>query len=166
MNRFQRLVRHLTTTRRAGRRAFPAVALAEIQQAIAQGERLHRAEVRIIIEPSLDILDVFQGATSRMRARELFSEYAIWDTEENTGVLVYVNLADHKVEIIADRVAGRALQPQDWQAVCRTMTDAFRQGAYRDGAVAGLMQLNDLLHRHFPDDGSTENQLSNRPVML
>lgn len=166
MNRFQRLLRHLTTTRRAGRRAFPPEALADIQQAIVQGERLHRAEVRIIIEPSLNILDVFQGDTSRMRARELFSEYGIWDTEENTGVLVYVNLADHQVEIIADRAAGRALQPQDWQAVCRTMTDAFKRGAYRDGTVAGLMQLNDLLHQHFPDDGSTENQLSNRPVML
>ena len=166
MNRLRRLLRHLTTTGRAGRRAFPADALDAIQQTIAQGERLHRAEVRIIIEPSLDMIDVLQGETARMRARELFSQYGIWDTEENTGVLVYVNLADHKVEIIADRAVGRALSAQDWQAVCRTMTDAFKRGAYRDGAVAGLSQLNDLLCRHFPDDGASDNQLSNRPLVL
>lgn len=166
MNTLSRLWRHLKTTAGTGRRAFPQEVLDAIQQTIAEGERLHRAEVRVIIETSLTLGQVLKGETSRMRARTLFSEHRIWDTEENTGVLIYVLLADHKVEIITDRAVGRALTPQEWQGVCRTMTEDFRRGDYRHGAVSALEQLNALLHERFPDDGSRANQLSDHPVVL
>ncbi len=166
MTKFSRFYRHLLMTKAAARRAFPAASLQAIQAAIAQGEGLHRAEVRVIIEPSLSIGDVLEGQHARQRARELFSLYRIWDTEENCGVLVYINLADHKVEIIADRAAGRALHASDWQAVCKTMTQGFAQGRYEESALAALNQLNDLLHAHFPASGDTANELSNRPLIV
>ncbi len=90
----------------------------------------------------------------------------MWDTEENCGVLVYINLADHKVEIIADRASGRALQPGDWQAVCRTMTEGFAQGRYEQSVLAALDMLNGLLHRHFPGQGDSANELSDRPLIV
>jgi len=161
-----RLLRHLFTTAAAGRRLFPSATLKAIQAAIAQGEKLHRAEVRLIVEPAMPVADVFGGMSSRERARLLFSDYRIWDTEENCGVLVYVNLADHKVEIIADRAVGRAIAAADWQKVCRTMTAGFAAGNYHDSAIAALAQLNALLHAHFPSDGATPNELSNRPLII
>lgn len=166
MDILSRLWRHVRTTSRSGRRAFPQATLDAIQHGIAAGERLHRAEVRVIIEASLTPWQVLQQETSRMRAAELFAEHRIWDTEENTGVLIYILLADHKVEIIADRAAARALAPETWQAVCRTMTEAFRRGDYHQGTVSALEQLNRLLHDHFPDDGSRPNQLADHPVIL
>ena len=72
---------------------------------------------------------VLNGVTSRNRAHELFSHYRLWDTEENVGVLLYVNLADHKVEIIVDRAIGRATKSAEWQGVCKTMTKEFANGA-------------------------------------
>lgn len=161
-----RLLRHLFTTTAAGRRVFPAATLKAIQAAIAQGEKLHRAEVRLIIEPAMPLADVFSGLSSRERARLLFAEYRVWDTEENCGVLVYVNLADHKVEIVADRAVGRAIAAADWQKVCRTMTEGFAAGNYHDSVIAALAQLNALLHAHFPSDGATPNELSNRPLII
>lgn len=169
MNRFARTFRHLTTGRLTGRKAFPSDTLKAIQAAIAEGETLHRAEVRLIVEPSLELQDAWSGMTSRERARELFTLYRIWDTEENCGVLIYINLADHQVEIIADRGIARCVPASGWQAVCATMTGGFAQEMYHDSAIAGLKQLNALLRDYFPEERSVQdqrNQLSNRPIIL
>jgi len=166
MKTLSRLFKHLTKTTGFGRRAFPEPTLKAIEDAIAAGEMRHRAEVRVIVEPSLGVLDVLAGQTPRERARELFAHYGVWDTEENCGVLVYINLADHQVEIVADRGIGRTVAAQDWEAICRTMTQGFARGDYHNSTLAALAQLNALLEEHYPDDGSTHNQLTNRPVML
>jgi uncharacterized membrane protein len=166
MKTLSRMMRHLSTTRTAGKRAFPAATLAAIQAAITDGEALHRAEVRLIVEPSLTLQTVLEGMSSRERAIELFTLYRVWDTDENCGVLIYINLADHQVEIIADRGIGRAVAKEDWQAVCKTITHGFARGNYHDSVLAGLAQLNALLKAHFPADGARANELPNRPVML
>jgi uncharacterized membrane protein len=166
MKTLSRMFRHLSTTTAGGRRAFPPAALKAIQDAIAKGETVHRAEVRLVIEPALTMQAVLNGTTARERAVELFSDYRIWDTEENCGVLIYINLADHKVEIIADRGINRLVSAQDWQAICRTMTNGFARGVFHDSVIAALDQLNALLQSHFPEDGSSTNQLPNQPIML
>jgi uncharacterized membrane protein len=161
-----RLFRHLRTTTAAARRAFPDATLKAIEATIAEGEKHHRAEVRLVVEPALDAQAVLAGMSPRERARELFAHYRVWDTEENCGVLVYVNLADHQVEIVADRGVGRVVAAQKWHTICRTMTQGFARGAYHDSMLAALGELNTLLQQHYPDDGSTQNQLSNRPIIL
>lgn len=166
MKKLTRLVRHLTTTRMAARRIFPAHTLKAIQTAIAHGESLHRAEILLIVEPALTVSEVLSSESARQRAHELFAFHRIWDTEENCGILIYINLADHKVEIIADRTVGRLLPPSDWQAVCHTMTQGFARGDFHDSAVAALSQLNTLLQTHFPANGSTLNELPNQPLMI
>jgi uncharacterized membrane protein len=166
MNKISRFFRHLLTTRAAARKAFPAQALHDIQATIATGEKLHRAEVRLIIEPALPLNDLLQGVHSRARARELFTLYRVWDTEDNCGVLVYINLADHKVEIIADRASGRALQPNDWKEICRAMTEGFARDVYGPSVQAALEMLNELLQRHFPGHGANVNELSDRPLIV
>lgn len=166
MKTMSRMLRHLFTTRLAGHRAFPNETLKAIQAAIAAGENQHRAEIRLIVEPALALHAALAGVSSRERARELFSDYRIWDTEENCGVLVYINLADRKVEIVADRGVGKLLAAKEWQAVCQTMTQGFARGAFHDSAIAGLAQLNGLLKTQFPATGARPNELSNRPVVL
>jgi uncharacterized membrane protein YgcG len=166
MNKFARAWRHATTTRAEGKRLFPPQTLTAIQTTIAAGEKLHRAEVRVIVEPALTINDVWSGMSSRARASELFTLYRIWDTEQNCGVLIYINLADHQVEIIADR-GLKKISAADWQAVCATMTGGFAQGAYHDSVITGLAQLNMLLKKHFPEGQSPQfDQLSNLPILL
>jgi hypothetical protein len=166
MNTLARIFRHLTTTSLTGRRTFPLHTLKAIQTAIAQGEAQHRAEVRLIVEPSLTLWDVIGGLHTRERARELFSHYRIWDTEENCGILIYINLADHKVEIIADRTATRAIPSSDWQSVCHTMTQGFARGDFHDSAIQALAQLSTLLKTSLPATGANPNELSNRPIVL
>jgi len=169
MNKLTRLYRHLTTTSATGRTLFPEATLQAIEAAIAEGERQHRAEVHMIVEPALPLGAVWSGDTARDRARELFSEYRIWDTEENCGVLVYVNIADHQVEVVADRGVGRTVSLAEWQGVCDTMTRGFAGGEHHTGALEALRELNALLAKYFPDHPGAEpgeNQLPDRPLMI
>ncbi|HEY4073702.1 MAG TPA: TPM domain-containing protein [Herbaspirillum sp.] len=167
MNIGLRLWRHIGTTKRAAKRLFPPASLLAIQEAIAAGEATHRAEVRVIIEAALTPGFILQGGTARRRAVELFTHYRIWDTEENCGLLLYINLADHKVEIIADRGVDRVISKPEWQAVCKTVTTGFASDAYHDSLPTALAQLNVLLTRHYPQIGQEQrNQLSDKPVIL
>ncbi len=168
MSMFKRTIRHLSAGRAAARRAFPAQTLKALQDAIGAGEATHRAQLRLIIESALDLSALREGVSARARAHALFSQYRIWDTEENVGVLVYINLADRAVEIVTDRAVGGAIGRSHWQAVCAAMTAGFARGQFHDSALAGVTEINRLLQLHFPDTGGTArgNELSDRPVIL
>jgi len=163
-----RLLRHLRSTRTTARRAFPSTTLKAIQASIGEGEQRHRAQVRVIVEAALSLGAVRRGESARQRAHELFSHYRIWDTEENCGVLVYINLADRKVEIVADRGINRHITREQWVQVCRLMTSGYAQGKFEESSLQGLARLNALLAEAMPlrEGGGGENELSDRPLLL
>jgi uncharacterized membrane protein len=164
--RVKRTLRHLLSTRTEAARAFPPETLEAIAEAITAGEQTHRGEVRLVVEKSLPLSAVWDEMSNRQRALALFADYGIWDTEDNCGVLIYVNLADHKVDIVADRGINRRIEPATWQAICNTMTAGFAQGRFHDATLDAVRQVNALLRQHFPSNGSRPNELPDRPVML
>ncbi len=163
MNRF---FKHLLTTRAAARRAFPAQSLKAIENRIVEGEKSHRAEMRVIIESALPMEAIREKTTPRKRALDLFGRYRIWDTEDNCGVLIYINLADRQVEIVADRGIAGKIPPAEWDNTCKTMTSGFAQGRFEESTLDALFTINRLLTQHFPLTGSRENQLPDNPVLL
>lgn len=165
-NTLHRLLRHLFFTGARARRAFPPDTLKFIQALIARSEQVQRAEIRLAIEAALPVAEVFAGLTSRQRARRLFALHGIWDTQENTGILLYVNLADHRVEIIADRGVEHLIGKDQWHKVCQAMTSGFSRGEYVAGVEASLTLLSGLLAEVLPADGARDNELSNKPLML
>lgn len=164
--RLRRLLRHWLSTRAEAARAFPPAALTAITDAIAAGERAHRGEVRLAVEKALPLGAAWSGVTTRQRALALFADYGIWDTEEHCGVLIYVNLADRKVDIVADRGIDRKIDEATWQAVCDTMTRGFARGEFEAATLGAIGQVNALLQRHFPSNGGRANELPDRPMML
>jgi uncharacterized membrane protein len=165
-----RLVKHAAATHWRTRLLFPARTLDAIEQAIGRVERAHTGEIRFAIETALTPWHVLCGVTPRARALEAFAHLKVWDTELNNGVLIYVQLADRSVEIIADRgFAGRVSQ-SEWDAVCRLMEQHFRAGRFEAGSIAGVDAIGALLARHFPASGAeaqvSHNQLPDRPTLL
>ena len=161
-----RALKHLFAAPWAVRRAFPAHTLDRIEAAIKSSERRHRGEIRCAIEGALDFLPVLRGLTPRARALEAFSMLRVWDTEENSGVLIYVQLVDRDIEIVADRgIASRIAQPE-WDAICQRMEGAFGSGRFEEGALAGVTEVSALLERHFPAGPSNVDELPDRPVVL
>ena len=164
--RMSRALRHWKTSAADGRRAFPQETLAAIAGAITAGEQTHRSELRLIVEASIPYHAIWDDVTTRQRALALFAEHGVWDTEDNCGVLIYVNLAEHKVEIVADRNVNRKIDSATWQAVCRTMTEGFASGNFHDSSIAAVDQVNALLRQHFLANGGGANELPDRPILM
>lgn len=163
-----RMFKHWFITPRAVERAFSAQSLKTIQDAIAATESQHSGEIRFAVEGALPWSYLKRNAPVRQRAVMVFSKLRVWDTEHNNGVLIYVELADHGVEIVADRGIARHVERAQWEAVCQRMREHFRKGAFESGVVAAVQEVGALLAQHFPlAEGETNpNELSNKPVIL
>jgi uncharacterized membrane protein len=161
-----RWLQNLTTTHLALRRHFPPATLSAIDAAITASERDHRAEIRFAIETALPLGDLLRGVTSAARAARVFSGLGVWDTAENNGVLLYVLLAEHCIEIVADRGFAGRVAPAEWEGICRGMEAAFRAGRYEAGTLSALERISDLARAHFPAAGEDRNELPDRTVLL
>jgi uncharacterized membrane protein len=159
-----RVLKHLFIPDWLARRAFPASTLRRIEQAVKRSERTHRGELRFAIEGALHIGHL--RVPPRERARQVFSELGVWDTDENTGVLIYVQLVDRRIEIVADRGIAQRVEQGEWDAVCRAMESAFRDGLYLEGALHAIETITRILARHFPARERNPNELPDKPAVL
>ncbi|RZA20166.1 MAG: hypothetical protein EOP93_06770 [Lysobacteraceae bacterium] len=161
-----RLFVHLSTGDARGR--FPAADLQRIAAEIASGETRHRGEVCFAVEGALGLGAVMRGVQARDRAVDAFARLRVWDTARNNGVLVYLLLADHRIEIVADRGLAGRVSDEQWRGVCLLMEGRLRAGEHAEAVIDGIRAASDLLAEHFPDvPGATdEDELPNQPVFL
>lgn len=167
MTRTQRLWANLLGSWFQLRRRFTTALLDEMAKATAAGEREHLGEVCFAVESRLAPRAVLEGLDARRRAEQVFTQLRVWDTEQNTGVLFYVLLAEHRIEIVADRGIAARVKQAEWDAICRRMRDCYAQGQWREGSLEGIAAAHALLRRHFPSDGmDNPDELPDRPVLL
>jgi hypothetical protein len=161
-----RLLKHLLLPGWWLRRVFAGGDLAAIGEAIAACEKSHRGELRFVVEGPLHLSALWRGLSPKARAVELFSSLRIWDTAENSGILIYVQLVDRKVEILADRGIAARVAQTEWDVVCRGMEASFRRGDWRGGALQTISRAGDLLASHFPAEDGNPNELPDQPLVL
>jgi len=137
-----------------------------IEAAIGESETTHFGEIRFAVEAALDPLALLQGRSARERALEVFSQLRVWDTERNNGVLIYLLLADRRVEIVADRGINRDVGQPGWDRICRAMERSFKDGDFELGAVAGIRAIAEHLAKYYPASSANEDELPNKPVAL
>lgn len=167
MNGWLRALRHLCTGTLAQRRYFDVQTLQAIEQAVQACEARHAGEIRVVVEAGLSVAALWRGQTPRDRAIDVFSQLRVWDTEHNNGVLVYILLADRDVEIVADRGVGQPrIADEEWRVCCDVMEAHFRAGRFREGAIAGVEAVADVLARHPPERRGAGNELSDRPLLI
>lgn len=162
----KRVLRHLGTPRWQVRRKFPAATLDAIEAAIRRAEAAHSGQICFAVEAALEVGPLLRGCSARERALDVYAQLRVWDTEQNNGVLIYLLLADHDVEILADRGVHSRVGTQDWERICRAMEQAFRDGRFEAGVVAGIDAVAAHLTRHYPSNGRPRNEVPDRPVLL
>ena len=163
---WKRMARHLFTDHWSVRRAFPPAAMRAIRDKIGEQERRHGGELRFAVEASLPWLHLWRGQHARSRAIELFGQLRVWDTEHNSGVLIYLLLADKRVEIVADRGIHNKVGDTAWVAICGEMQRSFAVGRFEEGVGAGIAAISDLLATHYPPAAGHTNELPDEPVVL
>ena len=167
ISRVQRLLRHRWLDEDDTRKAIPPALLQRLQQRVAASENRHSGEIRICVEASLPTSYIWRDATPRERAVAMFGKLRMWDTEDNNGVLIYLLLAEHAIEIVADRGLASRVPPAEWSAMVQRMGSAFREGRFEDGLTHALEEVSALLVQHFPlaPGASSSNELPDEPVL-
>ncbi len=167
LDKLRRMLRHRWLDEADTRRAIPPEMVERLMQRVAASERRHSGEIRICIEAGLPLSYLWRDAPARERAIAMFGKLRVWDTEHNNGVLIYLLLAERKIELVADRGLNRHVSPADWQAMVQRMSSAFQHGRFEEGLGQALAEVSALLIQHFPatSDDSGPNELPDRPVL-
>jgi uncharacterized membrane protein len=150
MNRFVRILKHRWLDETDAARALGPEALLRLEQRVAASERRHSGEIRLCVEAGLPLSYLWRQATPRQRAITMFGKLRVWDTEHNNGVLIYLLLADHAIEIVADRGLTRVVPAATWPQLVAGMRDAFRAGRFEEGLAQAVDAVDGLLGAHFP----------------
>lgn len=163
-----RWLRHTLTTPAAVRRAFGPPVLARIEQAIAASEQHHSGEIVFAVESALPWSYLRRDAPARQRAEMMFSKLRVWDTDANNGVLIYVELADHRIEIVADRGVAHTVAASHWQQITDAMRARFAAGEFEAGVIAAVEAVGAALTAAFPLAAGEANpdQVPNKPTVL
>ena len=156
--------RHVLSDHWSVRYAFPLGTMKAIERAIATQEQRHDGELRFAVESALPFSDLVRGISARDRAIELFSRLRIWDTEQNAGVLVYLLLADKRVEIVADRgIHAKVGERRGRRSVARCSASSPPGGSSRASSSASRRSAT---CSRFPPRDQNPDELSNRPIVL
>ncbi len=167
MNWLLRLLKHRRFDEADAKRVLGDGALARIEARVAASEQHHSGEIRVCIEAGLPLSYLKRGASARERAVAMFGKLRVWDTEHNNGVLIYLLLAEHAIEIVADRGIDRHADAAHWQRIMQTMSAAFQSGQFEAGLNQAVDAVDALLAQHFalaPGEANP-NELPNAPVL-
>jgi uncharacterized membrane protein len=166
MNFLKRFFRHVWMSPIQVRRAFSHSTLKAIESAVATSETQHRGQVRFVVEAELTTSQLWAEVTPRQRAVDVFSGLRVWDTEENNGVLIYVLLADRKVEIVADRGIHKHVGDERWRAICKELEHHYRKGDFATGSLTAIEKIGAELTHYFPANGAHRNEQSDKPIVM
>ena len=163
-----RIWKHRWLDSRAAGRALPPQALARLAALVAQSEATHTGEIRIAIESGLPLSYLRRDASPRERAIALFGKLRVWDTEDNNGVLIYLLLAEHAIEVVADRGLNTALPVDFWQQLLVRLRPVLAAQQYETALAAAIAALSAALTQHFPAEPGLRrsNALPDAPVLL
>lgn len=126
--------------------------------------------VRVVLAlDSLRML-VTPGATKTRRvqrkALQLFRTGAEKRTQGATGVLLYLSLAEHRAEIIAEETIHSRVAPEVWGDAMAALVAAVRDGRPGDGMAEAVAQIGKVLAEHFPRSEGDTNELPDRLIEL
>ena len=169
----RRLLRHTWLDHTDAARAVPPALAERLRHDVAASEQRHTGEVRICVEGGLPVSYLWRHLRQRVplpelvrqRALMMFAKLRVWDTEHNNGVLIYLLLAEHAIELVADRGFNRHVPQHEWQAMVHRMGAAFRDGRFEDGLTQALEEVSAVLVQHFPlaEGTANPNELPDEP---
>ena len=162
-----RLLKHRRLDEADARRLLGHGALERVEARVAASERHHSGEIRVCVEAGLPLSYLRREAPVRERAVMMFGKLRVWDTEDNNGVLIYLLLAEHAIEIVADRGLARHVEAAQWQSIAATMSAAFKAGEFEAGLNQAIDAVDALLVTHFAlaPGAANQNELPDTPYL-
>ena len=170
------LLKHCWFDESDSRRLIQPAVLDRLAKRVAASEQRHTGEVRIVVEASLPLSYLWRHCIqkttiadlTRQRATMQFGRLRVWDTENNNGVLIYLLLAERKIELLADRGVNAHVSAAAWNAMVQRMARAFADHRFEDGLTQALEEVSAVLVEHFPAApyGGNPNELPDGPLRI
>lgn len=105
-------------------------------------------------------------ANTRRRASEQFLAQNLHTTTGRTGVLIFVSVAEHRVEIIADSGIDARVAKGTWQNVVDEFTAEIGAGRPVEGFERAIKRIGEHLAEHFPPGAVDPNELPDHLIVL
>ena len=178
---FKTVIKHLWLDTDDAAKVFSAPVLERLASRVASSEQRHSGQIRICVEASLPLSYLWRVGCEcplqqviRERAVMMFGKLGVWDTAFNNGVLIYVQLAEHAIEIVADRGLAAHINSAQWTALVSHISEAFHVHAYEAGLNRAVEEVSLELERCFPStatnglpaNGTSPNELPDTPVLF
>jgi uncharacterized membrane protein len=161
----KRLLKHLWFDASDTHSAVPPAMRSRLQASITASEAQHSGQIRLCVEAALPLSYIWRGLAARNRAVMLFGKLRGWDTQHNNGVLIYVLLAERKIEIVADRGLDIHVASHEWDTTVTAMRVAFQSKQYETGLAVAIQEVSDRLLAHFPSHTPNTNELPDTLVL-
>lgn len=171
MRMLRRCLRHLWLDANDARQALGEPGIERLEAHVRASEREHTGQICLCVEASLPPSYLWRHIArgeaiedvARDRAVTLFGKQRVWDTEYNNGVLIYLLLAEHRIEIVADRALARRTDEQQWRTLVDRVADACRARHIEEGLTIAVDVVSAALTQHFPRPPGSDTDLPGEP---
>ncbi len=98
-----------------------------------------------------------------LQAMRAFTEEEVFDTRDRTGILLFISLFEHRIEVLGDTGINAKVSADDWTDVVDRIRKGIQQGNLANGLIDAIDRCGELLERKGveirPDD---TNELSDK----
>lgn len=103
---------------------------------------------------------------ARRHAHEQFFLQNLHLTENNTGVLIFVSVAEHYVEIIVDKGIADVVDNTEWHNTVNEFVTHIRAGDIATGFANTVEHCSQILTTHFPAAHGRPDELPNHLIEI
>lgn len=103
--------------------------------------------------------------TVRERAVMAFYEKGLYKTRDETGILIFISLLEHKVWILGDRGINAKIAPDFWGKIAAELSAGIGKKEYGKAACQAITKCGEELARHFPITKDDKNELTNEVIL-
>lgn len=101
----------------------------------------------------------------RERAVRAFFEKELYRTREETGILIFISILEHKVWILGDRGINQRIDQQLWTAIAGELAGKIRENRAFEGLCSTIEKLSGMLAEHFPKKADDTNELPDEMII-
>lgn len=123
---------------------------AAILSAIRSAEQRTSGEVRLFVESKCSFVDALD------RAKEVFAQLKMDQTDERNATLVYIAVDDRQAAVYGDEGIHQKVGQKYWEDEIQKMLLYFQQEHLVDGIVQCINDIGEALHYYFPYDRDTD----------
>lgn len=100
------------------------------------------------------------------RAMRYFAESGVYETEEHSGILIFVSYMERQVRIVADSGIASKISQDLWNIIADDLAQGIKSGQTKEGFISAVEKCGQLLAENFPAHEENPNELSDGLAIL